>query len=118
MSNSFDLVLYNGKYMSNYSIFIIAEKAITNIRELFAQGFGKTQGGFSVSYIISFSIFRSIILILASMIFAFLVGTLSGALSGFRYKKSSGIRSLGAIGVLSLSDVFIAILLQLLSAFL
>lgn len=52
------------------------------------------------------------------MIFAFLVGTLSGALSGFRYKKSSSIRSLGAIAVLSLPIVFIAILMQSLNAFL
>lgn len=116
--NSFDVATYNGRYMPNYSIFIIAEKAITNIREFFAQGFGKTQRGFSISHIISFSIFRSSILILASIIFAFLVGTLSGALSGFRYKKNSIIKSLGAIGVLSLPDVFIVILLQLISIFL
>jgi len=116
--NSFDVATYNGKYQPNYSIFIIAEKALTNIREFFAQGFGQTQSGFSVSYIIGFSIFKSFILILASMIFAFLVGTLSGALSGFRYKKNSNIRSLGAIGVLSLPDVFIAVLFQLLSIFL
>ena len=115
---SFDVVSYNGMYMSNYSIFIIAEKAIANMREFLSQGFGKTESGFSVSFIIGFSIIKSITLILASMTFAFLVGTLSGALNGFRYKKSSSVRSLGTIGVLSLPGVFIAILLQLLNAFL
>jgi ABC-type dipeptide/oligopeptide/nickel transport system permease component len=113
--DSFDVAKYNGRYISNYSIFIIAEKAIINIREFLTHGFGKTQSGFSVSYIISFSVFKSVILILSSMIFAFLVGTLSGALSGFRYKKSSAIKSLGAIGMLSLPNIFIAILLQRLS---
>lgn len=116
--NSFDIVSYKGNYYTNYSLYMVAQKAVTFAREFVSHGFGSTQSGFSILYIMSFSIVRSIILILCSITLAFFLGTLSGAVSGFTRRKNSSVRFLGSIAVLSFPDVFIAILLQLLIAFL
>lgn len=115
---SFDIVTFNGTYMSNYSTSTIINNAITYMREFTAHGFGKTENNFSILYIISFSIIKSLLLILCSVTLAFIFGTLGGAISGFKRKKNSSIRFLGSIAVLSFPDVFIAILLQLLMAYL
>lgn len=116
--SKFDLVSDNGSYMTNYSIYIIAQNALTYMRELAAHGLGKTLEGFNVTYIISFSIMKSVVLVLSSVTLAFIVGTISGALSGFRHKNGKSARFLGSITVMSLPDVLVAILIQLISAFL
>lgn len=103
--------------MSNYSIYVIAQNALAYLRELAAHGLGKTQLGFNVTYIISFSIMKSVVLVLCSVTLAFIVGTINGALSGFRHRGGSSARFLGSITVMSLPDVLIAILIQLICAF-
>lgn len=116
--SKFDIVSYSGSYMSNYSIYVIAQNALAYLRDLAAHGLGKTQLGFNVTYIISFSIMKSVVLVLCSVTLAFIVGTINGALSGFRHRGGSSARFLGSITVMSLPDVLIAILIQLICAFL
>jgi ABC-type dipeptide/oligopeptide/nickel transport system permease component len=116
--SNFSVAAYNGSYISNYSIYIIAQNAVNYMRNFVSNGFGKTLGGFSTSYIISFSIIKSIILILSSIIIAFILGIITGALSGFTHKSKNNFRFIGSIVVLSLPDVLIGILLQLLMFFL
>lgn len=113
-----DVALYNKEYIANYSVYAILEKATAYVRELLLHGFGKTQTNFSILYIMSFSIIRSIGLILCSITLAFLLGILFGTISGFLGRRNSGMKYLGSIAVLSLPDVFIAILFQLLTVFL
>lgn len=112
--NSFDLVKYNGSYISNHSIYFSFESTIEYIRNLFDKGLGKTDSGFSVAFIISFSIIKSIGLILSSVILAFIVGTSIGIISSFKNKKRGNISFIGPIAMLSLPDVLIAISVQLL----
>ncbi|ERK28397.1 ABC transporter permease subunit [Clostridium intestinale] len=112
--NSFDLVKYNGSYISNHSIYFSFESTIEYIRNLFDKGLGKTDSGFSVVFIISFSIIKSIGLILSSVILAFIVGTSIGIISSFKNKKRGNISFIGPIAMLSLPDVLIAISVQLL----
>lgn len=116
--NSFDLVKYNGNYISNHSISFAVENSINYIRAFFDKGLGKTDGGFSVAFIISFSIIKSIGLILSSVILAFIVGTAIGIVSSFKNKKKGSISFIGPIAMLSLPDVLIAISVQLLFIFL
>lgn len=112
--NSFDLVKYNGNYISNHSIYFSFENTIEYIRNLFDKGLGKTDSGFSVAFIISFSIIKSIGLILSSVILAFIVGTSIGIISSFKNKKRGNMSFIGPIAMLSLPDVLIAISVQLL----
>lgn len=112
--NSFDLVKYNGSYISNHSMYFSFESTIEYIRNLFDKGLGKTDSGFSVAFIISFSIIKSIGLILSSVILAFIVGTSIGIISSFKNKKRGNISFIGPIAMLSLPDVLIAISVQLL----
>lgn len=112
--NSFDLVKYNGSYISNHSIYFSFESTIEYIRNFFDKGLGKTDSGFSVVFIISFSIIKSIGLILSSVILAFIVGTSIGIISSFKNKKRGNISFMGPIAMLSLPDVLIAISVQLL----
>lgn len=112
--SSFDLVKYNGSYISNHSIYFSFESTIEYIRNFFDKGLGKTDSGFSVAFIISFSIIKSIGLILSSVILAFIVGTSIGIISSFKNKKRGNISFIGPIAMLSLPDVLIAISVQLL----
>jgi ABC-type dipeptide/oligopeptide/nickel transport system permease component len=112
--SSFDLVKYNGSYISNHSIYFSFENTIEYIRNFFDKGLGKTDSGFSVAFIISFSIIKSIGLILSSVILAFIVGTSIGIISSFKNKKRGNISFIGPIAMLSLPDVLIAISVQLL----
>ncbi|WP_326511918.1 ABC transporter permease subunit [Clostridium intestinale] len=112
--SSFDLVKYNGSYISNHSIYFSFESTIEYIRNFFEKGLGKTDSGFSVAFIISFSIIKSIGLILSSVILAFIVGTSIGIISSFKNKKRGNISFIGPIAMLSLPDVLIAISVQLL----
>nr|WP_275299544.1 ABC transporter permease subunit [Clostridium sp. YIM B02506] len=112
--SSFDLVKYNGSYISNHSIYFSFENTIEYIRNFFEKGLGKTDSGFSVAFIISFSIIKSIGLILSSVILAFIVGTSIGIISSFKNKKRGNISFIGPIAMLSLPDVLIAISVQLL----
>ncbi|MCE7700078.1 MAG: M28 family peptidase, partial [Methanobacterium paludis] len=116
--SNFDIVLNNGSYMTNYSLYIIAQNALAYLRELVTHGLGKTQMGFNVSYIISFSIIKSVILVLSSVTLAFVAGTISGVLSGFRHRGGNSSSFLGSIAVISLPDVLIAVLIQLFCAYL
>ncbi|MDD7795150.1 ABC transporter permease subunit [Clostridium sp. 'White wine YQ'] len=110
---SFDIVSYGGEHISNYPIYNIAHNAILFIREFLTQGFGKTLSGFSITYIISFSIIKSLGLILSSLILAFFIGTLIGTLSSFKNKNSGNAGFLLPVAVLSLPDVFVAVCIQL-----
>ncbi len=112
--SNFDLVKYNGSYISNHSIYFSFESTIEYIRNFFEKGLGKTDSGFSVAFIISFSIIKSIGLILSSVILAFIVGTSIGIISSFKNKKRGNISFIGPIAMLSLPDVLIAISVQLL----
>lgn len=112
--SNFDLVKYNGSYISNHSIYFSFESTIEYIRNFFDKGLGKTDSGFSVAFIISFSIIKSIGLILSSVILAFIVGTSIGIISSFKNKKRGNISFIGPIAMLSLPDVLIAISVQLL----
>lgn len=112
--SSFELVKYNGSYISNHSIYFSFESTIEYIRNFFDKGLGKTDSGFSVAFIISFSIIKSIGLILSSVILAFIVGTSIGIISSFKNKKRGNISFIGPIAMLSLPDVLIAISVQLL----
>ncbi|WP_315110189.1 ABC transporter permease subunit [Clostridium intestinale] len=112
--SSFDLIKYNGSYISNHSIYFSFESTIEYIRNFFDKGLGKTDSGFSVAFIISFSIIKSIGLILSSVILAFIVGTSIGIISSFKNKKRGNISFIGPIAMLSLPDVLIAISVQLL----
>lgn len=116
--NDFNVVKYDGDYISNYAIYSIAQDAILYIRDFFVNGMGKTETGFEIGFIISFSIIKSISLILSSVILAFLVGIIIGTLSAFKGKKKNNIGFIGPIAVLSLPDVLIAICVQLLVIFL
>lgn len=112
--SNFNLVKYNGSYISNHSIYFSFESTIEYIRNFFDKGLGKTDSGFSVAFIISFSIIKSIGLILSSVILAFIVGTSIGIISSFKNKKRGNISFIGPIAMLSLPDVLIAISVQLL----
>lgn len=115
---NFNITAYNGGYISNYSIYIIAQNAVSYMRSFISSGFGETLEGFNTTYIISFSIIKSIILILSSITIAFILGIITGAVSGFTHKSRSKFGFIGSIAVLSLPDVLIGILLQLLMFFL
>lgn len=111
--NSFDAALYNGHYISNYPLYIIIQNANNYIRDFTAAGFGKTLQGFSIGPLIITYTLKSMALILSSIILSFIIGTLSGTISGFKHKKNSSIRFLGSIAFLSMPDVLVAVLLQL-----
>lgn len=116
--SSFDIVKYNGYYMSNYPIYIILQNAHSYIRDFAAAGFGKTMQGFSVWPIIVTYTFKSMILVLCSILLAFIIGSITGTVSGFKHRKSGSIRFISSIAFLSMPDVLVAILLQVLLAFL
>ena len=111
--NSFDVALYNGQYISNYPLYVIIQNANNYILDFTAGGFGKTLSGFSIEPLIIIYTLKSMALILSSIILSFIIGTLSGTISGFKHKKNSSIRFLGSIAFLSMPDVLVAVLLQL-----
>lgn len=112
--NSFDAVLYNGHYISNYSVYVIIQNAHSYIKNFLISGFGNTLEGFSIKPLIITFTMRSLALILSSIILSFIIGTFLGTVSGFKGRKNSSIKFLGSIAFLSMPDVLVAILLQLL----
>jgi ABC-type dipeptide/oligopeptide/nickel transport system permease component len=114
---SFNIVAFNGSYISNYSIFIIVKNALNYIANFTTSGFGKTLTHFDVFPVIAFSIGKSILLMVSSLLLAFLVGTLSGTITGFNRKKNAVLGILSTIAIMSLPDVLIALIFQLIRVF-
>ncbi|MBK1812323.1 M28 family peptidase [Clostridium sp. YIM B02505] len=110
---SFNIVAFNEGYISNYSVFIIVQNVLNYIAHFPSAGFGKTLNHFDVFPVIAFSIGKSILLIVSSLILAFLVGTLSGTLTGFNKKKNAVLGVLSTLAIMSLPDVLIALIFQL-----
>lgn len=113
----FNLIHINGQIYSNTSIYVILKNTLEYISGLFTHGLGTTAKHFSVFRIISSSFMRSFGLLMTCIIFSSILGTLLGSISGFKDNGSSH-RNIGTFVLLSLPDVFIVLLMELLLIYL
>jgi ABC-type dipeptide/oligopeptide/nickel transport system permease component len=113
----FNIIHINGEISSNTSFYIILKNTLKYIAGLFTHGLGTSLNHFSVIRIISASFMRSFILLMTCIIFSFILGTLLGSISGFKGNGSSH-GNLGTLVLLSLPDVFIVLMMELLLIYL
>jgi ABC-type dipeptide/oligopeptide/nickel transport system permease component len=114
---SFNVTTFNGSLIPNYSVFIIGQNAVTYMTNFITQGFGQTLEHFKIITIILFSIGKSILLIVSSLLLAFIVGTLTGTITGFNKNRNASFGVLLSIALMSLPDVLIALVFQLVRVF-
>ncbi|SHJ41508.1 ABC-type dipeptide/oligopeptide/nickel transport system, permease component [Geosporobacter subterraneus DSM 17957] len=110
----FNLLVENGEIYTNFSISLITQKSILYIRDLLTGGLGKSLRNISVLRIIQTSFFKSMKLILSTLCLSVVIGMVKGILDGYRDKEKGSLRALGTIGALSVPDVLVVMIVQIL----
>ncbi|AOT70418.1 M28 family peptidase [Geosporobacter ferrireducens] len=110
----FNLLMENGEVYTNFSISLTVQKSIVYIRNLSTEGLGKSLRNISVLEIIQTSFFKSMKLILSTLSFSIIIGMMKGILDGYRDKGKENLHSLGTIGALSIPDVLVVMIVQIL----
>jgi ABC-type dipeptide/oligopeptide/nickel transport system permease component len=114
---SFNVIVFNKTLIPNYSVFIIGNNAVKYMTNFVTEGFGETLEHFKILTIILFSIGKSMLLIVSSLLLAFIVGTLTGTITGFSKNRNARFGVLLSIALMSLPDVLIALVFQLIRVF-
>lgn len=112
--NNFNLVIENGKVYTNFSFYLVMKKTVLYIRNLFTNGLGKTIRSTDVLYVIAAPFYKSIKLLIGALTISFIIGIAKGMLDSYRDNKSNNVKAIGTLFTLSLPDVFVVVLIQIL----
>jgi ABC-type dipeptide/oligopeptide/nickel transport system permease component len=113
----FNLVNHNGKLYTNLPINLIIKDSMNYAAGLLKNGLGDSMLGFEVKDIIIQTLSKSMVLISFALIIALVFGILKGIYDGFKERDRTSIGIIGTLAALSLPDVFIVVLAQMLAAY-
>lgn len=109
----FKITQFEDGIHTNISFFSITKRSFGYISSLITEGFGKTNNFYNVTNVMGYSVIRSLKLLISTMAFSFIAGTLAGILNGARRRERGGLKTLGALIGISLPDVFIVVMIQI-----
>ena len=119
--HNFDIFFVNGKFKTNFTLNQVLTNSIGYIRMLFTKGFGQVDNNltrYNVTELISYSFIRSSLLLLTATVFSVIAGIIKGISDGFLNNKNVSLGSIGTLILLSIPDVMIVVLVQLLFVYL
>jgi len=115
---NFNLIIEEGQIYSNLSLYLVVKKSILYIRHLLTGGLGTSIRNIKVWDIVIVSFKRSSQLIIVSIVLSTIFGMIKGVLDGYNEKGRSGVRGFGTLLLLSLPDVLIVLIAQIMMIYL
>ncbi len=115
---NFILVTTDNGNLSNFSWYLVIKQSIMYTQELFTSGLGTSKSNINVMDVLGGAFVKSSLLLLVALVVSFVVGIAKGLKDGYRIKSKTGMGSIGTIVTLSVPDVLIVILIQLLLIYL
>jgi len=113
----FNLIIEDSNIQTNFSFYLILKNSFLYFRRLLTEGFGRTIRGILVVDVIKDSLSKSTILLITTITFAFFVGIFNGLVTGYRKTIKLQRGGLGSIIALSMPDVLIVLIIQIIIIF-